>query len=1204
MSDVSGTGDFTVAPPPSDFLVVGLGGSAGSIRSFREFFRNVPADSEMAYVVILHLSPEYESRLAEVLQGSTTIPVRQVRESVKIEPNHVYVIPPHHSLSLADGTLVLSDVTGFPERRAPVDIFFRTLGDSHDARAVCVVLSGTGADGSMGLRRVKEFNGLVLVQDPDEAEFSEMPRNSIATGLVDFVVPVAEMPARILAYRNTLRHTPLTIAATRREEDEQALLDVFTQLRMQTGHDFTNYKRATILRRIERRLAVREIAGLVDYNRLLQDEPAETQALLRELLISVTNFFRDAAVWTAIEKNVVPQLLAERSGEDQLRVWVAGCATGEEAYTLAMILADAAARLPSPPRIQLFATDVDESAIARARGGVYTVAEIADVPPDRLLRYFTRQPDGYRVRRELRELILFAHHNVIKDPPFSHLDLVSCRNLLIYLNRTAQQRALEVMNFGLEPGGVLLLGTAETTEAAGQLFDPLDKEHHIYRSRGSARMVSVTEPARIHMPSLARGVAIPESRADLRHRFAPLDLHQRLLEEYAPPSLVVDDQHNIVHLSDRAGRYLLFGAGEASLNLLQVVRQELRIDLRTALLQAAQKRTTVAARGLSVHTGDREEIVNLIVRPALRDDETARGFFLVLFEPARESAGLVPREITTAEPAAHQLEQELLRIKSQMLLSIEQYEVQGEEARASNEELQATNEELRSTAEELETSQEELQSVNEELRTVNQELQIKIDEISHANDDMRNLMSSTAIGTIFVDRSLRVKLFTPSVHEVFNLIPADVGRSLLDINSKLLFKDLAGDLERVLERLQTIEREVETTDGCWFLMRLLPYRTSEDRIDGVVVTFVDITARQRSEEALRRSSEELEQRVADRTRELRAATGMLQAIVDSSPLAIIAIDAQRHVLTWNASAERMFGVRAEEVMGRPLPVVASGEADAQRTVLDALFGGSSQPVHETLLRRSDGTWLSVSIFPAALRGPDGSIYAVMGLLQDITDRRKLEKERERLLRRIVSGQEEERQRIARELHDELGQHLTALKVGLEALQPPNSNVQRLTQIVGQLDRSIDRLTLELRPPALDDVGLYGAIASLIDQFSIGSGIRVDVHTTGADGGDRLPEAVETALYRVLQEALTNVWKHAGARSVSVIIERHPEQVQLIVEDDGSGFEEGAVTDEESRGRYGLLGMRERVSLIDGSFNIESVPGRGTTVYVRVPLARG
>jgi two-component system, chemotaxis family, CheB/CheR fusion protein len=1197
MSDASVVGGSLSQPPEeNDFLIVGLGGSAGSIPSFREFFRHVPPDSGMAFVVILHLSPDYDSHLAELLQGSATVPVTQVQERVKVEPNHVYVIPPNKSLAMRDGSIDPSDILGFEERRAPVDMFFRTLADTHESRAVCVVLSGSGSDGSMGLRRVKEYNGLALVQEPAEAEFGEMPRNSIATGLADFIVPVSDMPRRIMAYRDQLRRAPRAID-DRSDQDERALIDIFTHLRVRTGHDFTNYKRATVLRRIERRLAVRQILRLPEYAEFLRDTPAEGEALLRELLISVTNFFRDPPVWEKLEKIIIPKLLEGKTGDYHLRAWVAGCATGEEAYSLAMLFAEATSHLPSVPDIQVFATDLDVDAVVKARGGFYTLAETADVSPERLRRFFVKEQDGYRVLRELRELVLFAHHNLLKDPPFSHLNFVSCRNLLIYLNRTAQEHAMEVLHFALDPGGYLLLGTAESVEGSSQLFSVIDKEARIFQSRAVPRVVQIMPPAPLTVTADLRHSATGglEQRGESRGpRLAPLDLHQRLLEEYAPPSVIVDDHQNILHLSERAGRYLQFPAGEASLNLLQVVRPELRIDLRTALYQAAQSRSMVGVRGLVVHTGDRSETINVVVRPVFRESDPAHGFFLVLFEEAREPVEISSRVASASEPAARQLEEELIRVKSQMRVTIEQYEIQTEEAKAANEELQAINEELRSTAEELETSQEELQSVNEELQTVNQELKVKIDEISHANDDMRNLMSSTEIDTIFVDRALRVKLFTPRVHDIFNLIPSDVGRPLLDITSKVTIGELGNDLERVVARLQTIEREVATRDGRWHLMRLLPYRTAEDRIEGVVITFLDITERRRTEEALLQSREELERRVEERTRELREATGMLQAIIDSSPLAIIVADRDRTVTTWNASAERMLSVRADLVIGKPLDDVAPA-------VVEAMFGDGQSP-REAQVRRADGALLNVSVFPAPLRGADGSIHAIMGLLQDVTDPKRLEQERERLLRRIVSSQEEERQRIARELHDQLGQHLTALKVGLEALQPAGESVQRMKGIVGQLDQSIDRLTRELRPPGLDDLGLHGAIGSLIQQFTEASGIHADVHASGTDG-ERLPEPVETTLYRVLQEALTNIWKHSAAKDISVIIERTPEQVQLIVEDNGSGFEESQLDDDGSGAHFGLLGMRERVSLIGGTFSIESGHGRGTTLYVRVPLAR-
>ena len=1175
---------------PSDgarhgFLVVGLGGSAGSIPSFREFFRNVPPDSGMAYVVILHLSPEHESRLPDILQAAASIPVMQVQETIKIEPDHVYVISPNKSLAMDDGMLVPSDPKGFEERRAPVDIFFRTLAVNHGARAICVVVSGSGSDGSAGLRRIKEHNGLVIVQDPSEAQFGEMPRSSIATGMADFILPVAEMPQRIFAYRDQLQALEMPDTGTEAEvseHDEQALVDIFTTLRVRTGHDFANYKRATVLRRIERRLALYGLVRLSDYARYMRDHAEEPAALLRELLISVTNFFRDRHVWDYVEEKIIPRLLSGRRNGDAVRIWVAGCASGEEAYSVAMLIAERLTPMPSPPEVLIFATDLDERAISRARNAVYNEAEVADVPPERLARFFVRETDGYRVRREIREMILFAHHNLIKDPPFSHVDFISCRNLLIYLNRTAQQRAMEVLHFALEPGRFLLLGTAEAVEAATNLFSVVDKEAHVYESRAVQRVIKVLPAAR--GPAVRAGPrAAAESRPPedpVSERLMPIDLHHRLLEQYAAPSVIIDEQHNIVHLSEHAGKYLHFPPGELSQNLLQVIPPEMRLEIRSALLQAGQKRTGVVVR---------TEKVVVTVRPALGDSDPARGFFLVLFEDAREAHEASATQTAAAfDPETRQLEDELFRSRAQMRSTVEQYEVQAEEAKAANEELQAMNEELRSTAEELETSQEELQSLNEELQTVNQELKIKIEEIGHTNDDLRNLMTSTDIGTIFVDRSLRVKLFTPRVRDIFNLIPADVGRPLLDITNKLTTSDLGANLQRVLDRLQTLEQEVTTRDGAWYLMRLLPYRTAEDRIDGVVLTLVDITERRKSEANLR-------------------------AVANIVPDLLWSTD--RHgAIDWsNRRWLEYTGQTADEAIRTGWASVHPEDREMSRTKFDEAMR-SGQPVRlEHRMKNSEGRYRWFLVQAEPLRDEQGQVIRWFGAATDIHEdrmaRESLEQrmkerthelqevsaQRQELLERLVNATEEERRRIARELHDEMGQHITALKMGLEALKNEGEPVARMKGLVTRLDQTVDRLTLELRPPVLDDLGLAGAIGSLADQFSASSGIHADVHASRL-GKRRLGEEIETTLYRVVQEALTNVWKHSSAKQVSVILEEQNGQVQLTIDDDGLGF----VAGDEKEG-YGLIGIRERVSLIRGTFHVESHSDRGTTLYVRVPL---
>jgi chemotaxis methyl-accepting protein methylase len=851
-------GSANPKPAKDGFLIAGLGASAGGIQAFQEFFQNVPSKPGVAFVLILHLSPDYDSKLAQIIEGSTKMPVLQVKEKVRVKANHVYVIPPNQHLMMEDGYIVVSPNLEVEERRAPVDIFFRTLAETHGTRAVAVILSGTGANGSMGIKRVKEKGGVVFVQNPREAEWNEMPRNSIATGLVDEVLNVADLPAKIIAYKNSLGKINIPNDVIESPQDQQqSLREIFTEIRLRSGHDFSNYKRPTLLRRIERRINIHNLPDLASYVDYMKQNGEETNALLKDLLISVTNFFRDKKAFEMVESEIIPILLKGKKPGNQLRIWVAGCATGEEAYSLAMLCAEKINGVIDGIKVQIFATDIDEAAISRAREGVYNNSELADVSAERLGRFFLKEGINYRIRREIRETIMFAVHNFLKDPPFSQIDLVSCRNVLIYLNQLAQGRVAETFHFALRPGGFLFLGVSESVDGATDLYASYNRENHIFQSRqATARTYPIPDSIPKFNIRTQPSVSTSEQENKILERISFGDLHQQLLEQYAPPSLVVNEEFDIVHISEHAGKYLRVVGGEPSQNLLKLVNPDLRLELRSALYQAVQRQSTIEARGIKVNLNGTTELINLSIRPVLRPGNTARGFILVIFGTTKES-GEEKILLARDESLVRNLEEELTGLKAQLKSSSEQHEFQAEELKASNEELQAMNEELRSAAEELETSKEELQSINEELRTVNQELKVKIEETSLSGNNLQNLINSTDIGTIFLDRAFKVALFTPAARSIFNLIPGDHGRPLSDITGRLKYGRLTEDAKLVLQTLNIVEQEVRTTDDKVYLMRILPYRTLEDRINGVVITFVDISTRKEAEEQLRDKVEEL-----------------------------------------------------------------------------------------------------------------------------------------------------------------------------------------------------------------------------------------------------------------------------------------------------------------------------------------------------------
>ncbi|HEX8281087.1 MAG TPA: chemotaxis protein CheB, partial [Chthoniobacterales bacterium] len=883
--------------PKEPTAVVGLGASAGGIAVLQQFFADMPPDSGLAFVVVMHLSPEHESQLAKILQSKTAMPVMQVAAPVKVEPNHVYVIPPNKQLTFNDSMLTLVEPQQAAGRRVTIDLFFRTLAQSYGQRSIGVILSGTDSDGVIGLKHVRAQGGLTVAQDPKEAEYPSMPVTAIATGMVDWVLPVAELAPRLtelVRNEHAMRLPPEIPEATepdvkvqdaaggetvsdetRDQRDETALQDVLRVLQRQTGHDFSHYKRATLLRRIARRMQVNSVESIPQYFEFFRQHPAEASELLQDLLIGVTHFFRDQAAFAALEANV-PQLFAGKKKEDQLRVWVAGCATGEEAYSIAMLLCEHAEKLDSPPAIQIFATDIDEQAVHIARSGIYPPTIEADVSPERLRRFFTQDHGRHRIRKNLREKVLFAAHNVLSDAPFSNLDLVSCRNLLIYLTPKAQEQVFEVAHFALRSGGLLFIGGSENTSTAQPLFAPVDGKHRLYVRRSVPRptwkvpMVprraddgrSAQARARLRvLPPMTSadgdGAAMGtrESAQAGQDRRAMLfgELHLKLLEQYAPPSVVVNDAHDIVHLSENAGRYLQFAGGEPTANLPKVIHPALRLELRTALFRAGQTKAAVNASPVTVASDGGTEVITLSVRP-VHGDLLNQGFYLVTFAKTDDAASTIhalPSLTAAGDGLTGDMQAEIESLKRQLAEIAEQYELSSEELKASNEELQAMNEEMRSATEELETSKEELQSINEELVTVNNELKNNVEELSKSNADLNNLMSSTDIGTIFLDRQLRIDRFTPSAQKIFNLIPADVGRPISDITSKLAYDGLFADAEKVLENLQPIEREMPLRDGAWLMSRIAPYRTADDRIAGIVATFVDITRRKRAEDELR-----------------------------------------------------------------------------------------------------------------------------------------------------------------------------------------------------------------------------------------------------------------------------------------------------------------------------------------------------------------
>ena len=981
-----------ILPPKEGFPIVGIGASAGGLKAFEAFFAAIAGETGMAYVLVQHLAPDHKSILSELIKRHTRMPVQQVEDGVTVRPDCAYIIPPSLDMALLDGRLHLLQPGAPRGLRLPIDFFFRSLAQDQQERAICVVLSGSGSDGTLGARAVKGEGGLVLAQTPSTAAYDSMPRSIIATGLVDFVLAPGEMPQQIRRYvGHAFRKAPAAPAGPpAKAEDSLAKIGIL--LRDATSHDFSQYKQSTLVRRIERRMALHQIARQDDYIGYLQRDPAEIAALFQDLLIGVTSFFRDPDAFAALEQEAIPRLFAGKPADAPVRVWIPGCSTGEEAYSIAILLQEYQETLRQPFRVQVFATDIDARAIAQGRAGVYPASIATDVSPERLTRFFALDPEAevYRIQKAIRDLLVFSEQDLIRDPPFSRLDLVSCRNLLIYLNGDLQRRLIPLFQYALKPDGVLFLGSSESVGDALTRFSPLSRKWKIYLRQEPLTDRSPALLGDLVSPPLASGPTSPARvpsgpPADQIDRRALTE--QALLRHFGTAAILTNGRGEILYIHGRTGRFLEPAPGEAAMNLFTMAREGLRRELTHALQRAVARQEVVRIPGLRVKTNGRLVRIDLTVGPVPSAIDTAAGadLYLVVLDDATPAAPVEPVEPveasapTTGEPAEPgtvariaELEQELRAKEEYLEATLEEMQTANEELRSTNEEMQSVNEELQSTNEELETSKEELQSVNEELYTVNAELQTKVADLSRANNDMNNLLAGTGVATLFVDHGLRIARFTPTTTQLIKLIPSDIGRPVGDIVSNLVgYTELETDVQEVLTSLVPQEREVESRAGAWYRMRIGPYRTLDNVIEGAVITFVDISEHKAIEAAL------------------REARAFAEGVVDTVREPLLVLDPELRVLSANRAYYQHFQVVQAEVEGRPFGELGDGQwgiAALQQRLLALQAGGDpleAYPVTQVFPRIGQRTLL---LNARVLDATPGRAGAMLIAIADLTGR--------------------------------------------------------------------------------------------------------------------------------------------------------------------------------------------------------------------------
>ena len=1254
------------------FPVVGIGASAGGLEAFTDLLRYLPEKTGMAFVLVQHLDPSHDSVLPEILSRATRIRVAEVKDGTKLEPDHIYVIPANTSMVIEGSVLRLGARRLTRGMHMPIDEFFQSLAEERDSQAIGVILSGTASDGTEGCNAIKAADGITFAQTETSAKYSSMPHSAIAAGCIDFVLEPKNIAKELTRIG---RHPYVAHLPAQREEDAAAIgsgtdmEQLLSMVRDATGVDFKLYKAATLQRRIKRRMVLHRLERVKDYLHYIKENPGELDELYRDILINVTGFFRDKEAFDALRNHVFPTLFEHRKLDHApVRIWIPGCSTGEEVYSIAIVLVEylweksRKATSSTGKEVQIFATDISDNALDRARTGLYTEAAVADVSPERLSRFFMRLDGGYRINKSVRDMCIFARQNLAKDPPFSNLDLISCRNLLIYLGPALQKRVIPALHYALKPNGFLMLGSSESLGAFSDHFSLLDKKNKIYQKKTSTRLITYFTGTdfsahTIENPRPSKAVP-PEATVEK-------EVERLLVNRYVPASIVVNDIMEIVQFRGRTGAYLEPAAGHPTFSLSKMAREGLLVDLRTALSQAKKTNRPVRVKGVQVKSNGGTREINLEVLP-VRAQGSQERYFVVVFDESgapvvhepKGKRGKASSKLTPQGRENERLRSEIQQLREQLQTLIEEHETTGEEYKSANEEVLSANEELQSTNEELETAKEELQSSNEELTTLNEELHNRNTELSVANNDLLNLLANASLPVMMVGGDLRIRRFTPPAEKLMNLIPGDIGRRVGEVRSNLNLEDLEQIVRDTIDSALLYEREVqEKNNGRWYLMRVRPYKTADNKLDGAVITLQDIDVLKRTLDQTRlygdlltenakepilildgslrvmtanrafyrafqvdkaqtegrlifelgngqwnipRLLEMLEHIRKDNFRiddfevhhdfpqlgvrtmllnarriepqagqqliylsleditEQRAQVVVLKqqaALLDLAHDAVIVRDLEGNIQFWNHGAEETYGWKREEGIGKTTHELLHTEFPKPFKEIQAELARTGYWEGELMHTRRDGERRVVGSRWALMKeNPEAPV--IIEINTDITDKKRSEESLRQLSGYLMRVQDEERRRIARELHDSTGQKLVALKMDLEGLVK-REKTENQNLLSGAL-KLADEATTELRslaqllhPPLLDEAGLVSAAQWMAEGFSSRSGIKVDLEVSS--DWQRLPENVEMALFRIIQESLNNIRKHAEAKKARIEMKGDTDKVTLQISDDGKGM---------------------------------------------------